>query len=404
MPFFVVPAIADTTIPLNEIWGFNLPDTRDVMGIPHPEKPEGIGQTFAFLNQQRESNVEQIRLALAMKPPGERASPGFVIAAQPDSRMLMAVYAYLRGKPNPLRHNPEGQYTLVFFSHPLSYYARLREVKRDGNEITVLYQFEPHTTPEATSHFALIPLEQLSAGEYHVDYQQIPLDAKYREKGFEPVHPEATEIVCRDFSFTVTEPPENEPKIEGATFIPLREIWAYEMPGTRDATLLGAVKTPFGRSNATIKALTRLFTARLQKREKAGPAFVVEGNGETALKNMVAGLDSEPEEYLPANTDISLVFYAHFNSYYVGIDAVKQIGKKFIVPYQFVSHHQGNMTFHFALIPLGKLPPGEYKVEMEQLPTIDELGRRVEHREDLSRNVCQSSTFHVREEGLLNDS
>jgi hypothetical protein len=53
------------------------------------------------------------------------------------------------------------------------------------------------------------------------------------------------------------------------------------------------------------------------------------------------------------------------------------------------------MTFHFALVPLGKLPPGEYQVDIEQLPTIDEFGGRIKHRTDLRWVVCKSSNFHV---------
>ena len=185
---------------------------------------------------------------------------------------------------------------------------------------------------------------------------------------------------------------------EEKTLIPLKEIWAYDMPSTKNAKKLGASKTPEGHStNPTIHSLNRLFAKRLRKREKAGPAFVVEGFEEVALKNMAAAIDREPEKYVPAGKDVSLVFYTHFSSYAVRIDAVERVGNKFVVPFQFVHRHEGNMTFHFALIPLGKLPPGEYHVEIEQLPTIDKFGGRIKHRTDLRWVVCQSSTFHVGE-------
>jgi hypothetical protein len=192
--------------------------------------------------------------------------------------------------------------------------------------------------------------------------------------------------------------PKSETSKESTTLIPLKEIWAYRMPGTKDATKLGNVRTPKGAwSNPTINELSRLFGARLSKREKAGPAFVVEGVGEAALKNMGAGLKSEPEKYVPSGKEISLVFYTHLSSYYVRIDAVERTAKKFVVPCQLVTHSTYNMTFHFALIPLGKLQPGEYTIEIEHLPTIDKLGGRVEIERDLSWIVCGSSTFHVGE-------
>src|SRR3989304_8438408 len=65
-------------IPLDQIWGYNLPGTRDIAGIPFPQQKEGVGQTYTYLDQEREHNIEQIRLALAMKPTGEKALPGFV--------------------------------------------------------------------------------------------------------------------------------------------------------------------------------------------------------------------------------------------------------------------------------------------------------------------------------------
>jgi hypothetical protein len=389
-------------ISLSEIWGYNLPGTKDIAGIPFPNQPQGVGQTFAFLNRDREHNVEQIRRTLASKPPSDQAMAGFVLPGQPDSASLGGIRSRLIGKPGPYKPAfQEGAFTLVFFSHPLSYYARLRKVEREENEITVHYQFEPHTTPESTVHFALIPLGTLPAGEYHVNYEQIRLERKYRDVGFEPVHPEAAEIVCRDFSFTVTGPPENGTRVEsneGITFIPLRQIWAYEMPGTQDATRLGAVKTLEGVwGNEPIDSMSRLFLARFKKREKAGPAFVVDGEGETALKNMVAAFNSKPKEHFSSNKELTLVFYVHLSSNYVRIDAVERVGNEFVVPYQFITHRTYNMTFHFALVPLGKLPPGEYRIGIKQLPPVNQLGTRVDLGKDYSSNVCHNATFYVRE-------
>ena len=152
-------ATADTpneqpnVIPLDRIWGYNLPGTRDITGIPFPEQPQGVGQTIAFLTKEREYTIEQIRIALSEKNPNVKAAPGFVVPFKVDSHTLAGVLSPLRGKPNPFQRDfPEGkELTLVFFSHPISYYARLRKVEQQDNEITVHYQFEPHTTPEATA-------------------------------------------------------------------------------------------------------------------------------------------------------------------------------------------------------------------------------------------------------------
>jgi hypothetical protein len=384
-----------TTIPLNTIWGYNLPGTRDISGIPFPEKPEGIGQTLAFLGRERDYNIEQIRRALMLKSPTDKASPGFVIPSTCNSRTLLAVHPMLRGKPNPLKRNlPEGEFTLIFFSHPLSYYARLRAVERDDDRIIVRYQFEPHTTPESTVHLALIPLGTLAAGEYKVDYEQIPLDQKYRDKGFEPVHPQADDIVCRNFSFTVSGPPNNEPLNEGATFIPLNEIWAYEMPGTRDVIQLDTENAD-GTSHPLIDSLHRNIAKRFKT--KAGSAFVVEGNNRAALENMLRGFINSPSQQVPAKTDLSLIFYTRFSGHYVHLETVERITNRFMLTYRIVTHATFNMSFHFALIPLGKLPAGTYEVEIKQSPSIDSTGRPVTLDRDFTSIVCQETTFYVKE-------
>src|SRR5690349_13158600 len=123
------PETESKTIPLDQVWGYNLPGTRDVAGIPFPDHPKGIGQTVAFLAKERAYNIEQIRQALAIKPPEEQAAPGFVLQTELNSRALLAALQPLRGKPGFKQDFFEGEFTLVFFSHPLSYFARLRKVE-----------------------------------------------------------------------------------------------------------------------------------------------------------------------------------------------------------------------------------------------------------------------------------
>jgi len=382
-------------IPLNEIWGYNLPGTKDIAGISFPSEREGIGQTYAYLTQERSTNIELIRRALASKPASEPAMAGFVLPRGPDSLTLRGIHSQLHRKPGPIKPDlQEGEYTLVFFSHPLSYYTRLRKVERVGNDISIHYQFEPHMTPETTAHFALIPLGPLSAARYRVIYKQIPIEQKYRNAGFEPVHPEASEIVCRDFSFAIGTPLKNEPLNKDAAFIPLHEIWAYEMPGTRNVTLLDTENAD-GTSHPLINALHRTIADKFKK--EAGRAFVIEGTDRIALENMLGAFDREPPRSVPPNTDISLVFYTRFGGHYTHLETVERLGNKFVLTYRFVTHSTFNSTFHFALIPLGKLQTGAYQVEIKQSPSIDSTGRRVTLDKDVGSVVCRGTTFYVKE-------
>jgi hypothetical protein len=383
-------------IPLDQIWGYNLPGTKDVAGIPFPDDDVRVGQTFAFRSREREFNIEQIRRALASKPPGEKALPGFVFPRRSDSLTLRGVQAPLLRKPSPVQRSfPEGEFTLIFFSHPLSYYARLRKVERIDNEITVAYQFEPHTTPEATVHFALIPLGKLTADEYKVVYKQIPIDDIYREAGFEPVHPDATEIVCRDFNFTVDAASKNETQSQGQTLIPLRDVWGYDMPKTRDASQLDSLKSNGGTSHPIINSLTRIISERFKRNDKAGPAFVVQGTGKSALENMLTAFEDEPPRYVPHRTDVSLIFYTRLSGYFVHLESIERVDNRFIVTYRFVEHPSRNLSFHFALIPLGKMSAGTYEIEMKQAAPIDDAGRRITLEQDLNWVVCQNATFYV---------
>ncbi len=370
---------ASQNIPLDQIWGYNLPGTRDIAGIPFPEHPQGVGQTLAFLSREREYNIEQIRLALAMKPPGKTAAAGFVVPSKVDSRTLSGVLSTLRGKPNPFQQLAESEFSLVFFSHPLSYYTRLLKVERDGNQITVHYQFEPHTTPEVTTHFALIPLGKLATGKYQVVYKQTPIDQKYRDIGFEPVHPDAAEIVCRDFSFTVAGPKKEEPPLEGATMIPLDHVWGYELPGTRDIHAILSMD------------MREQLHRGLGKPRKAGPAFVVAGKDKQALENAIAILTmkAEPKRDFPEG-DLNLVFYSYTTGgYYVRIDKIEQAKQKIVVSYHFESHHSEDASYHFALIPL-QLTAGAYEVEIKQLSPEGNAPPR-----DMSGLVCGNTSFQV---------
>jgi hypothetical protein len=197
---FALPANAQVIL-LDKVWGFNIPGTKDIAGIPFPEN--GVGRTFDFQTKERTYNIEQIRLRLASKPPTEQAGPGLALPHPPDSHMLSSIPTLMRSKKYPFRRNfpADSEYTLFFFSHPMSYYCRLRHVERDGSKIIVQYQFEPHYRPEATLHFALIPLGKLEAGKYEVEFEQLPMEQEYRDQGFEPVNPD--DVVCRSFIFEV---------------------------------------------------------------------------------------------------------------------------------------------------------------------------------------------------------
>ncbi|MEX2170300.1 MAG: hypothetical protein WD851_13385 [Pirellulales bacterium] len=390
------------TIPLDQIWGYNFPGTRDIAGIPLPE-PKGVWETDARFREQREGVIERMRQALVSKPPTQKALPGFVLPRHADFYTLQRASAHLSedsklGPPNraPAKktYSVDDELTLVFFSYPASYYVRLKEVKRSGREIKVLYQFEPHASVETTVHFALIPLGKLPAGDYRVDFEQIPMDQKYSDAGFALVPHSAVDLVSRPFSFEVWEPAEPEPLSDGATRIPLDQIWAFRMPGTKDVGKLDANKTETG----TIYKILMSLGKRPEEGEKAAPAFVVEGTGQDALKTAATVLikTAEAPHRVAADTDLALVFYSYSCGQFVHIVSVEQSDKQIRILYQFVGHATTNMTRHFALIPIGRLSPGEVEVIIEQTASINERGDERPPLRGLERLVCDSFSFEVR--------
>lgn len=409
----------EATIPLNTIWGYNLPDTRDIAGIPLPEidPPKGaIGRTDAMFRRERENVVEHFRRALMFKPPTERAPSGFVLPRQPDFYTLQrasnrAADMIRYGERN---HQSESgtfrageEMTLVFFSHPASYYVRVLKVERQGDQIAIQYEFEPHASPEVTVHFALIPLGELPAGEYQVRFEQMPMAQGYRDAGFQPVHPEAFEFICRPFSFTMWEPTEST-SAEDSEPIPLERVWAYQMPGTLNVRDLEArpertdaidgIKEHTNQSN--VSKILKVLNRRPDDGETAGPAFVVLGNGKTALKNAADILSREEKAstVFPPGEDLSLVFFSHSCGRYVRLVAVEQSPGLIVAKYQFVSHATTNMSRHFAIIPLGALSEGGYQVKIEQVEPVDQQGKSAAPIHEPQRLVCGSFSFRVRKE------
>jgi hypothetical protein len=167
------------------------------------------------------------------------------------------------------------------------------------------------------------------------------------------------------------------------------------MPKTRDASQLDSLKSNGGTSHPIINSLTRIISERFKRNDKAGPAFVVQGTGKSALENMLTAFEDEPPRYVPHRTDVSLIFYTRLSGYFVHLESIERVDNRFIVTYRFVEHPSRNLSFHFALIPLGKMSAGTYEIEMKQAAPIDDAGRRITLEQDLNWVVCQNATFYV---------
>ncbi len=280
---------------------------------------------------------------------------------------------------------------------------QLKSVKRQGSQIDVTYAFEPHYTAESTVHFAIIPLGKLKAGEYQVHFSRQPKEKQYTGTGFEPVSPwHALRYVCQPFSFTVFDLPvlgtEEDPVAER---IPLDRIWALDMPGTQDVQELDPRKDVHVKDMTAVAKICRSImdrTYRTKERPKAGPCFLVPGEGKEALRNATKVLvdNALPEKTLPAGEKFSLVFYSHPAPGDAVLHSVRHSGEHVTVRFQVVTRQSANVSVHFALIPLGKLSAGKITVEVVEVESETPYFNHAL----TNRAACDSCTFTIKNEAL----
>lgn len=206
------PENADTLrIPLDKIWGFEMPGTRDVQelepsvfgdGINSLPKDEADKRKQDSLLYQIYSGADLLKARSITAGPA--AEPAFAVRGA-GIEALRETNSVLVGHQLPLaQFTPEDEVTAIFFSHQADKFVHLQEVSRSGNVVTIRYQFVPHAAKNLTSHFALIPLGKLPVGEYQVEIIQSPMDSKFTATRSSDVpDDEASRIVSRPFSFRV---------------------------------------------------------------------------------------------------------------------------------------------------------------------------------------------------------
>jgi len=183
---------------------------------------------------------------------------------------------------------------------------------------------------------------------------------------------------------------------EEITTIPLDQIWALDMPNTQDIQKLDPRKNLQVKNNTIVATIRRELFVCTELKEKAGPCFLVLGEGKEALKEMakVIADKKEHEKILPAGKLISLAFYSFSAPGYVQIHSVKRTDSLITVRYQIVIHQTTEATVHFALIPIGKLADGKFTVEiLEVAPPTPYRNQALSNRA-----VCDSTTFTIKKE------
>lgn len=155
--------------------------------------------------------------------------------------------------------------------------------------------------------------------------------------------------------------------------IPLSEIWALNMPGTKpmNRTLRGtplAYEAPEGALVAEIASTLHA----APRRNTAGECFAVEGRGMVALRAAYEVLvkGTAKQSNFRKGQQISLVFYSLPFNAYVHLVQAEQRAETIQLRYRFVQHETREMTVHLALVPLFPTKSKQSKVKVN--PSADD--------------------------------
>jgi len=180
--------------------------------------------------------------------------------------------------------------------------------------------------------------------------------------------------------------------------VPLKSIWGGHLQGNR---MFGQfdLDMPPGLAPSLLgvdidKALAT------PPADAAKPGFVVLGKSGEALLGAHAVLveNKKPLAPIPANSEVSLVFFTYASDFSAHLHDVEVDGHDITVRYQFVPETIKDLKSTYALISLGKLSAGDYHVAMTQLPMDQKYiqrGSKPPSDEDVHRLVCQPFAFSV---------
>jgi hypothetical protein len=186
---------APLTIPLDKIWAYEMPRTREVRRL-------GNDADRTFLEPILESGYKRAN-RLKYK---ELARPGFAVSGSGLEALKAAHAVFVEGVRPRDKFSPHDEITVVVFSELVGGRVVLQHVERKSKRIEIQYRLEPRILQGGRINLALIPLGKLPIGEYRVDTHQLPLDEKWIKAGLKAVDAEwSRKFLCKPFNFTVAE-------------------------------------------------------------------------------------------------------------------------------------------------------------------------------------------------------
>jgi hypothetical protein len=142
--------------------------------------------------------------------------------------------------------------------------------------------------------------------------------------------------------------------------IPLKDVWAYFTPGTQYIQKLNP-----STSKDLVEPILQSLAAKSQT-DDAPQGFVVQGNDKDALQKVYdVFVNRKPilKEVSP-NEKTWVVFFSRDSLRFVYVREVLREPNHIAILYQFVENDSREMSRQIALIPLGTLPSGKYRVSV----------------------------------------
>lgn len=215
-------------------------------------------------------------------------------------------------------------------------------------------------------------------------------------------------VVCVAYGLIASGLARGESKDRTSKEIPLKSVWAFEMPGTKDVKELEPkldVRDPKFKDTWE-RSLVRQIGSLLSSGAPRGdeiprPGFVVVGVDKEALQKAQETLKDkysvEWQQQLPKDTELSLVFFHYVTGWHPQLTSVEQSAESIVVKYKFVNPKEPSFgAARFAIIPLGKLSPGIVEVKFEEQRPVDYRGLPTKEKTNSEQLVCSSFSFVVK--------
>jgi hypothetical protein len=180
--------------------------------------------------------------------------------------------------------------------------------------------------------------------------------------------------------------------------IPLIDIWANDMPGTKKFDFIKCNPSKDPDCPAVYSLLEAVQSGYKDKSFR--PGFVVDKTDFEAMREAQRVIVDKkmPQSSFAAGTELIVVFFTTEMNDYLQLEPAQIAGKTISISFRIITNETEDGSSYLAFIPLGKLPNGEYHVNMVDRSDEQKFanaGRRLYEEERIRREICNPFSFTV---------